>query len=248
MVAVSSNHKSWQIASVTLIPPCSRKKVLTALFMVFCHVSAHVSQTSYCRNCVTGLFPPSSCGTCEIHVLLSCTPACVRPPPPPPHHPRLFHMQLCHKQLCQTQLFHTQLFRKQLFHTPTLSYNFVAHNFGALNSFAHTSVTRNLVTHTHSFVTHTHARNFCHTHTHMHTHTYTCTHTHAQTHMHNVATDDSFTRPHYFSMAGAALAALGWLWWHPLAVQAWHLLASDGLLGRQWRRGTLRGKRGSSWH
>ena len=89
-----------------------------------------------------------------------------------------------------------------------------------------------------------------HTHTHSHTHTNnTLTHTHKQdthTHTHKQHTH-THTNTHTFCVAGVAQPHIhrrfAWQAWH-----SWHWVARLDWLGRPWRRGTLRGRRATTWH
>ena len=186
-------------------------------------------------------------------------------------HIQLAHTQLCHTQLCPLSLSHTTCSHTTLSHT-TLSHthNFVAHNLLAHSHttlpHTHNLFTHNFVTHTHNFVTHTTlshnlltdtATQLCHSHT-------TCSHTHTQLchtppFTHNFVTFNGITQ---LSHTHNLLINLRF------ARQAWHLLTSTfvlrgtrgtyetgldlvarlGPVSRPWRRGTLRGRRGTCSH
>ena len=149
-------------------------------------------------------------------------------------------------------------------HTPTDT----THN----NTHTHNTHNTHNNTHTRAKDTwwHSHTHTTTHTHT-QHTHTHTTTHTHKNTlgdirgrrgtwwhpplfHVAGVAQN---SHPPSFCVAGVALmvlcGALGalthiyrrfaWQAWH-----SWHWMARLDWLGRLWRRGTLRGRRGTTWH
>ena len=159
----------------------------------------------------------------------------------------IFHTQLCHTQLCHPQLCHT----------PSFTHNFVTHNF----------VTHNFVTH---HLSHTTLSHLSLSHTIFHTqlcHTQLChpqlSHTPSFTHnfvTHNLVTHHLSHTTLSHTIFHLQLCHLSHTTWSPwrFAWQAWHLrhwAGSGGTLGRrlgtagrQWRRGTLRGRRGTWWH
>ena len=126
-------------------------------------------------------------------------------------------------------IFHTQLCHTPSFTPPSFTHNFVTHHLSPHHlsratlshiifhkqlchtpSFTTPSFTRNFVTHTHNFVT----RHLSHTtlsHTIFH---HTIFHTQLQP---------------WFCVAGAALAALAWLWWLCHTQQLCHRLVTDSL-------------------
>ena len=157
----------------------------------------------------------------------------------------IFHTQLCHTPsftynfvthnfvthyLSHTAVSHT-IFHIQLCHTPSFTYSFVTHNF-VTHHLSHTTLshTHYFVTHhlshttlvTYNFITH----RFCHIHTHTIFHIQLC-------HTPSLSRTPSL----YNFVTGVALGdILGWIWLD--------LVARLGAVSR-WRRGTLRGRRGT---
>ena len=184
-------------------------------------------------------------------------------------HIQLAHTQLCHTQLCPLSLSHTTCSHTTLSHT-TLSHTQLCrtqlactqpHNFA---THTHTQLVHTQLCHTHNFVTHTTlshnlltdtATQLCHTHN-LFTHTQLC---HTPPFTHNFVTFNGITQ---LSHTHNLLINLRF------ARQAWHLLTSTfvlrgtrgtyetgldlvarlGPVSRPWRRGTLRGRRGTCSH
>ena len=144
----------------------------------------------------------------------------------------IFHTPLCHppsfthhfvtNHLSHTTLSHT------IFHTPLCHPSSLTPTIFHTHHLSHTTLSHTTLSHTifhtifHTQLCHT---PLCHTPSFTHTtifHTLLC------------HTPGTWWHPSSFCVAGVALMALGWLWW-----RAW------GGISRRWRRGTLRGRRGT---
>ena len=161
---------------------------------------------------------------------------------------------LCHTIFVTHHLSHTSL-STTIFHTPSFTHIFVTQHLSHRSLSTTIFVTPSLshtISHTHlcrlpSFTHHLSHTSFSHTicHTHL------CQPPSLSHHLSH--TSLSHTRrgtwwhPFPFHVAGATLGDtnLRFAW------QAWHFghwAGSGGWIGRRWRRGTLRGRRGTCWH
>ena len=169
-------------------------------------------------------------------------------------HNLLTHIQLTHTPLAPTQLTHTTLAHTHNLHTQThnlLTHNLLTHNLHTHRQLIHIQLTHIQLTHTqfaHTQVTHTQLTHTQLTHIHLH-----------------------FVWQAWRLMTWIiTLRGRRGTSWHPLslcvagvafddmdcyfACQAWHLrlwVGSGVALGSQaalWRRGVLRGRRGTLWH
>ena len=183
----------------------------------------------HCTPIFSHIFVWGSCFFVSVSCPLSSSSSSRPPPPPPPPPPHNFVTQTtlshtishCHTQLCHTPslVTHTHNF---------VTYNFVTHNF----VLCHTpffNVTRNFVTSlSHTALSHTTLSHTTLSHTIFHTHKFVTHNCHTQV-CHTPAWQAC---PPSFCKRGTYDTGLD-------------LVARLGAVSRPWRRGTLRGRRGT---
>ena len=176
------------------------------------------------------------------------------------------HTNLTYNNFTHTNLTHTNLTHTNLTHTNLTDNNFTHTNL-TYNNFTHTNLTYTNLTHTN--LTHTNLTDNNFTHTNLTYNNFTHTNltynnfTHTNLTYTNL-TDNHFTHTHTqtpLCVAGVAQPDIH----RRFTWQAWHKLTStvvlrgrrgtDGTgwrpwagIGRLWRRATLRGRRGTTWH